>query len=96
MEPTPPVEGLTSTCHYLGLLQDKLHGMDRSDRIHMDIQGIRGWVCHYASTMNCPIRERLSATMAPVHFPRTDYFRTLDMVEGYLTKILSSNRLTVC
>lgn len=95
-EPTPSVEGLTGTCHYLGLLEEKLHGVHWFNQIQKEIQDIRGWVCNYASTMSCPILERPSATMATIRFPRTDGFRTLDKVESYLTKILSSDRLTVC
>lgn len=95
-ESTPSVEGLTSTCHYLGLLEEKLHVEDRFNQIKMEIQDIQGRVCNYASTMNCPIQPRPSATMATVTYRITAAFRTLDKVESYLKKILSSDRLTVC
>lgn len=91
------MEGLTGICHYLGLLDPELQGMEVLAQIQTDVFGLERQVCSYARTMNCPVQERPTAGRASIRFLVTQLYTILDKVQSYLEEVLlHEDMLKVC
>ncbi|KAK5848894.1 hypothetical protein PBY51_008581 [Eleginops maclovinus] len=96
---TPSIEGLTSICHDLGLLENELHNplTDVLSQIQADVSSLEGRVRSFALTMDCPIQARSRGQAISNKFPDSQLQLTLTKVQRYLDEfLLHEEKLKVC
>nr|AWI73719.1 leptin-B [Trachinotus blochii] len=96
---SPPIEGLTSISHDLGLLDNELQSpfTDLLSQIQADVSSLEGRVRSLALSMDCTIQAGPAGETSDNLFPETHLHLTLTKVQRYLEKLLlNKDKLKVC
>ncbi|XP_018541138.1 leptin-B-like [Lates calcarifer] len=93
---SPSIEGLTSICHDLGLLENGLQ-IEVLSQIQADVSSLEGKVRSLALTMECPVQAKPSGGTIDNLFPESYLYLILAKVQDYLEQLLlNKDKLKVC